>query len=78
MEREQVIQNLYRLYEISGIFDKQIQMALNLAILELAGEGKAETPPKVRAVFDKMHKDMIKLKQTGRGQRVLAVEDDGG
>ena len=75
MEREQVIQNLYRLYERGEIFDTQIRTALNLAILELAGEGKAETPPKVKEVFEKMRKDMIKLKQTGRGQRVLPMEE---
>ena len=57
MNKEQVIIQLVRLYENGIIFDTKIRVALNLAILELSGGGDAETPPKVKKVFDKIKLD---------------------
>ena len=76
MNRDQVIQQLYRLYQNGNIFDTKIRVAINLAILELSG-GKAEIPPKVKAVLDKMRADTNRLIQLGGGQRVLKVDEEG-
>ena len=71
MNRNQVLQHLYRLQQHAVIFDREIRVALNLAMLELNGEGKAETPEKVRKIFDEIEKETNRLVQMHRSQSVL-------
>jgi len=72
MNRAQALQQLYRLYQHSNIFDIDIKAALNFAILELSGES-GELPPKVRAVLDKMETDTNRLMQMHKQQETLDI-----
>lgn len=74
MNRDQVLQNLYRLQQHSIIFDRDIRIALGSAIIELSGEGKAGMPEKVQKVLDKVEADTKKIMQTAAGQGVLDTE----
>jgi len=71
--KAQAVQQLYRLYQHSGIFDVSIKIALNFAILELSGES-GELPPKVRAVLDKMEVDTNRMMQMHKQQETLDIQ----
>ena len=71
--KAQALQQLYRLYQHSGILDDEIKMALNFAILELSGES-GELPPKVKAVLEGIEADTGRMMQMHKQQGTLDVQ----
>ena len=77
MNRNQVLQNLYRLQKSADIFDKEIRVALNFAMIELSGEGKAEMPEKVRKILDQIETDTKRLTNPDEAaQRKLEIDSE--
>ena len=71
MNKEQVLQQLHRLYQHSDILDTKLKVALSLAIIELSG-GRAEIPPKVRKVFDKIEAETAERMAREKAARAAA------
>ena len=72
MNKTQAIQQLYRLHQHSGILDKEIQAALNFALLELSGQG-GELPPKVKAVLEEVSSETNRMMQMHKQQETLDI-----
>lgn len=74
MNKDQAAQQLFRLYQDASIFDKDIQLALNIAILELKGQS-GELPQKVKEVLNKIGVETNRMMQAHKGQMVLNEEE---